>query len=104
MVTIGVELLLSNSAMYKHRCLENIKKLCKSSGKCDNQQKYKAIIEAEIFSTPQIFTDNSSMSPGPSVTVRNPIARKVLRLFTEILDIKKKTSDHWVGDSRSTRR
>ena len=35
MVAIGVDQSLSNSAMYKHRCLENIKKLYKSVGECD---------------------------------------------------------------------
>ena len=44
MVTIGVEKSLSNSAIYEHRCLENIKKLYKSDRKCDNQKQYKAII------------------------------------------------------------
>ena len=42
--------------------------------------------------TPDIFTNNSTMSPGPYVTTRKPSARKPLRLFTEVLDIKKKTS------------
>ena len=37
MVTIGVDQSLSNSAMYGHRCLENIKKLYKSDVKCDDQ-------------------------------------------------------------------
>ena len=35
MVTIGVDQSLSNSAVYEHRCLENIKKLYKSVGECD---------------------------------------------------------------------
>ena len=30
-----------------------IKKLYKYAGKCDDQQKYKAILEEEIFSTPE---------------------------------------------------
>ena len=38
MVTIGFDQSLSNSAMYEHICLENIKKLYKSSGKFDDQQ------------------------------------------------------------------
>ena len=46
MVTIVIDQSLSNSAMYEHRCLENIKKLYKSDSKCDNQQQYKAILEA----------------------------------------------------------
>ena len=45
MVTIGLYQLLSNSAMYEHRSLENINNLYKYSGKCDYQQHYKDIIE-----------------------------------------------------------
>ena len=44
---------LSNSAMYEHRCLENIKSLYKYAGKHDNRQQYKAIIEAAMVSTPE---------------------------------------------------
>ena len=44
-VTIGVEKQLIDSDMYEYICLENIKKLYKSSGKCDDQHKYKAILE-----------------------------------------------------------
>ena len=38
MVTIGVDQSLSNSTIYEHRCLENIKKLYKSVRKFDDQQ------------------------------------------------------------------
>ena len=77
--------------MYKHRCLENIKKLYTSVVKYDDQHQYKAIIEAALVSTTDIFTDNNPMSPEPSITVRNPSARKPIRLFTEVLYVKKKT-------------
>ena len=33
--TIGVEPSLSNNAIYEYKCLENIKKLYKQSGKCE---------------------------------------------------------------------
>ena len=39
--TIGVEQSLSNNTIYKHKCFENIEKLYKQSGKCDNQQQLK---------------------------------------------------------------
>ena len=45
MVNIVMDQSLSNSAIYKHRCLENIMKLYTSDGKYDNQQQYKAIID-----------------------------------------------------------
>ena len=88
MVTNRIYQLLSNSPMYKPICLENIKKLYTSAVKCDNQQHYKAILEATMVFTTDIFTYNSTMSPGPSVTVNNRIARKSIRLFTEVLDVK----------------
>ena len=53
MVIIGMYKLLSNSDLYEHRCLENIKKLYKSAGKCDDQHQSKSIIEAAMVSTPE---------------------------------------------------
>ena len=46
----------------------NINKLYTSAGICENQQQYKYILEVAMVSTPEIFTDNSPMPPGPSVT------------------------------------
>ena len=37
--TIGIDQSLSNNALYEHKCLENIKKLYKQFGKCDDQKK-----------------------------------------------------------------
>ena len=65
MVTIGIDKSLSNSSMYEHICLENIKKIYKTAGKCDNQQRYKSIIEAAMVSTLEGFTENSPMPHGP---------------------------------------
>ena len=62
MVVLGVVQSLSNSALYKHRCLGNIKKLYKSAGKCYDRQKYKVVIESTMVSNPEIFIDNSPMS------------------------------------------
>ena len=50
---IGVYPSLSNSALYEHKCLENIKMLYKSSVKYDDHQQYKDILEAENFSAPE---------------------------------------------------
>ena len=90
--------------MYLYRCLENIKKLYKSTGKCDYQQQYNAIIEAEIISTTERFTDNSTISSGPYVTTKKPIARKTFSLFTEVFDIKKKADVRRVGAAKSKRK
>ena len=81
--------------------MENINKLYKSAGKCDNQHQYKSTLEASIFSTPECFTVNSPTSHGPSVTVKNPSARKSLYLFTEFFYIKNKTTVRRVDADKS---
>ena len=104
MVTIGIDKLLSNIAMYDDRCLESINKLYTSSVKSDDQNQYKYILEVEMFSTPYIFTYKSPISPGTSMTVKNPSTIKSLHLFTEVLDVKRKTSVLWVGAAKSKRK
>ena len=44
-VTIEIDQSLSNCEMYEHRCLKSINKLYTSSGKCDYQLQFKAILE-----------------------------------------------------------
>ena len=78
--------------MYEHRCLENINKLYKYSVKCDDQLQFKEILESSMVSTTEIFTDNNPMSPGPPMIVKKCSERKSIRLFTEVLDVKKKTT------------
>ena len=43
-----------------------------------------------MVSTPEIFTNDSPISPMTSTPVKKPRARKSLCLFTNILDVKKK--------------
>ena len=81
----------------------NISKLDTSAGKCDDQLQFKAIIEASLVYTPEIFTDNSPMSPGPPMIVKIFSARKSLCLFTEVLDVKK-TDVRQVGATKSKRK
>ena len=54
-----------------------------------------------MVSTPKIFTDKIPVSPETSVTVRNPSARTSLRLFTEVLDVKNKTTVQQIGTDKS---
>ena len=61
--TIGIDQSLSNNALYKHKCLENIKKLYKQAGRCDDQQQLKDILEAYMVSTPKVFINESPISP-----------------------------------------
>ena len=50
--TIGIYQSLSNNALYEHTFLESIKTLYKQYRKCDDQQKFKDILEAAMVSTP----------------------------------------------------
>ena len=72
--TIGIDQSLSNNAIYEHKCLENIKILYKQAGKCDNQQQFKDIIEADIVSTSEGLTNNSPISTMTSTPVKKPRA------------------------------
>ena len=63
----------------------------KQAGKCADQQQFKDIIEAAMVSTPEGLTNDSTTSPTTSTPFKKPHARKSLCLFTNILDVKKKT-------------
>ena len=76
-----VVIYLSNSAMHEHICLGIIKKLYKFSGIRDYQKQYKAIIEAEMVSTPEVFTDKNAILPSQTMTVKKKSARESLRHF-----------------------
>ena len=90
--TIGIEKLMRNNDLFEHKCIQNTKKLCKYRGKCDNQQQLKYILEAAMGSTPEGFTDNNPISPITQTACKEPSARKLLCLFTNILDVKNKTA------------
>ena len=60
----------------------------KNALKCEDQQEYKAMIEAALFSTPEECINNSPMTPNPSVYTKNSSARKSICQFTETLDVK----------------
>ena len=92
MVVIMVHQSLSNSALYEHRCLENINKLCRTTCECEYQQQYKSMIEKAMVSTSEVCTNNIPMTPNPFVSTRNPSAQKQLCQFTETLNSKHKTS------------
>ena len=70
--TIGIDPSLSNNTIYEHKCLENIKKLYKQAGKCDDQQQFKDILEAAMVSTPEGFTDNSPIYTTTSKPIKKP--------------------------------
>ena len=51
--TIGIDQSLINNALYEHKRLQNINKLYKHAGKCDNQKKIKYILDAATVSNPE---------------------------------------------------
>ena len=100
MKTIGIDQTLSNDALFEQKCLQNINKLYKHSGKCDDQQQFKDILEAGMVSNPEGFIYNSTRSPMTTTPVNKPSANKSLCLFTNILHVKNKTDTRQVGASK----
>ena len=62
------------------------------------------MIEESMVSTSERFIYNSPMSTGTPIIVKKCSARKPLRLFTELLDVKKKTDVCQVGADKSERK
>ena len=104
MVVIEFKQSLSNSDLYEHRCLKNIKNLYKTAGKFQYQQQYKEMIEVEFVSTSEVFTNKSTTKPNPSVSTKNPSSRKSLHQFTETLDVKHKTAVWRFGAAKAKRK
>ena len=88
--TIGIHPSLSNNTIYEHKCIENIKKLNKQAGSCDENQQFKDILEAALVSNPEGFTNNSHISTMTSSPFKKPSARKSLCMFTKVLYVNKK--------------
>ena len=65
-----------NNALFEHKYLQNIKKLYKHAGKCDEQQQFKDIIENTMVSTPEVFAGNSSRSSMTPTPVKKSSAIK----------------------------
>ena len=98
--TIGIDQSFSKNSMLEHKCLQNINKLYKLAGKCDDQQKFKDILGGAMVSTPEVFTDNNHISPMTSTLYKKLSAIKLLCIFTNILDVKNKTAIRQVGDAK----
>ena len=62
--------------MYENICLENIKKLLKYVGKCEYQQQYKDVLEADTVSTHTGLMENSTMVINTFIPVKKIITRK----------------------------
>ena len=59
-------------------------KLYKQSGKCDDQQQIKYILQADMVYTPEVLTDNSPISTMTSTQFKKTHTRKSLCLFTKV--------------------
>ena len=63
MNTIGVDQSLCTRSSFEHKFMKNIKKIYQHSGKCDDQQNLKYILDADIVSTLEGVTYNSHNVP-----------------------------------------
>ena len=77
--------------------MEQINKLYKSAGKCDDQKQYKSILEATMVSTYEGLTENISLDVDTLVTLNNPSARNLLSKILTLLDVTQKTAVRWLG-------
>ena len=102
MKTIGIDQSSRNNALFEHKCLNDIKKVYQHTGKCDDQQTFKDILEAAMVSTLEEITDDSPSLPMTQTTFQKPNARKLLCLFTTIFDVKERTAICRVLDEKST--
>ena len=67
-----------------------IHKLYKSSSKLHYKQKYKAIIEAEIFYTPEGLTEKIPLAMGTLGNINKPSEINSLGQFLALLDVTQK--------------
>ena len=101
--TIDIDPSLRNNTIYEQKCLENIKNLYKQAGKCDYQQQFKDILEADMVYIPEGFTNESPISPMKPTPVKKPSAQKSVYMFTNILYVNKLPAYHHVGAAQSNR-
>ena len=90
MKTICIDQSLRTRYSFEKNCMNNIKYIYQHAGKCEDQQNLKHILDAAMVSTPEGVTDNSPNAHMTSTPVKKPSARKLLCLFTNILDVKHK--------------
>ena len=64
----------------------------------------KDILDASMVSTPEEVTSESTNVPMTSTPVKKPSARKSLCLFTNILNVKRKTAERRIGAAKSKHR
>ena len=82
---IGIDQYLSNNVLYEKKSLEIIKNLYKQSGKWNEHKQFKYILDTDMISTTEVFTDEIPIYPMTSTPVKKKSAIKSLCLFTNIL-------------------
>ena len=88
---------------FEHKCFNNTKKIYQHAGKCNDQQNLKDILDSAMVSTLEGVTDESPNFPMTSTPVFLS-ASKSLCLFTNIFDVKNKTTKHRIEAAESKRR
>ena len=53
MKTIGIDQSLWNRSYFEHKCLNNMKKIYQHTGKCDDQNNLKDILDSDMVYTPE---------------------------------------------------
>ena len=84
--------------------MNNIKKIYQHAGRCDDKKNLKDILDSDMVSNPEGFTDKIPNLPLTSTPVKKLIARKSLCLFTNIFDVIKKTEKRRIGAAKSKHR
>ena len=83
--------------------MNNIKKIYQHACKCEDQKNLKDILDAAMVLTPEEVIDESPHVRMISTQIKKTSASKSLCLFTNILNVKKKTAKLRVGDAKSKR-
>ena len=70
---IGIDQPSRNRRSFENKCLNNIKYIYQHAGKCDDQQKFKDILDADMVSTPEEVTYVSPSLHITQTTVKNQV-------------------------------
>ena len=99
--TIGIEKSLCKRSSFEHKCLNNIKNIYQHADKWDDQQNLKDILYGSMVSILEGVTYESPNVPMTSTLSKKPSSRKSLCLFTNIFDVKEKTTKLCIGYAKS---
>ena len=102
--TIGIDQPLRNNAIYEHKCLENINNHTNKLVSVSTSNNSKILLRLLWF----LLLKKSPMTflylPWYQNQSRNHVLENHCVFFTNILDVKKKTANCWVGDAKSKRK